>query len=348
MNTSSTSYQNNVFIIAEAGVNHNGNLTTALQLIDAAADAKANAVKFQTFRAIDLVRSDTPKAHYQQKATVPHESQFEMIRKLELDQTAHRILFEHCQRRDILFLSSPFDLFSIDLLTDLGLTLFKIPSGEITNLPYLLKIGSLNTEIILSTGMSTLKEIADALHVLQTAGPKNHITLLHCNTEYPTPMVDANLRAITTLAETFMLPVGYSDHTLGTEASIAAVALGATIIEKHFTLDRTMAGPDHNASLEPDELGNMVKAIRNVSIALGDGIKQPSTSELHNIAIARKSIVAARDIQKGELFTEGNLTTKRPAWGISPMRWETIINTTASKNYEKDEFIVFDDSPPTL
>ena len=330
---------NHVFIIAEAGVNHNGDLGLAGKLIDAAADVGADAVKFQTFTAVDLVRVNTPKADYQKQTTAAEESQFEMIHRLELDQEAHRQLIEHCGRRGVLFLSSPFDLASIDLLQELDLPLFKIPSGEITNLPYLRRIGALGKEVILSTGMSDLAEIEAAIHALRAAGAKGRITLLHCNTEYPTPMEDANLRAMTTLAETFHLPVGYSDHTLGIEACIAAVALGATVIEKHFTLDTRMAGPDHAASLEPESLGRMVKAIRNITLALGTGVKAPSPSEQKNKAIARKSIVASRDIQSGETFSEENLTTKRPAWGLSPMLWDSLIGTVADRSYSKDEFI---------
>lgn len=337
-----TDRKQKVLIIAEAGVNHNGNLDIALQLVDAAVEAKADAVKFQTFKAKNLVCCDAPKARYQQQTTDQDESQFALIQRLELNQAAHKILIERCRQRNILFLSSPFDLESIDLLVTSGLTIFKIPSGEITNLPYLRKIGSLNREIILSTGMSDLTEVASALHILQTAGPRNKITLLHCNTEYPTPMEDVNLRSIATLAQTFGLPVGYSDHTLGIEAAIAAVALGATVIEKHFTLDRTMQGPDHKASLEPDELQNMIRAIRNVSIALGDGQKRPTSSEMHNITVARKSIVASKNISKGELFTADNLTTKRPALGISPMFWDEVIGTAADRDYKQDDFIITD------
>ena len=331
---------NSVFIIAEAGVNHNGDIGIAREMIDAAAQAGADAVKFQTFTARDLVRLDAPKARYQQQSGAQGETQFAMIQKLELDAAAHRLLIEHCRQRSILFLSSPFDLASIDLLNRLALPLFKIPSGEITNLPYLRKIGRLNPEIILSTGMAELAEIAAAIDALRRAGAAKTITLLHCNTEYPTPFADANLRAITTLASTFNCPVGYSDHTLGIEACIAAVALGAVVIEKHFTLDRTMAGPDHAASLEPDELAHMVTSIRHISLALGDGRKTPSPSERQNMAIARKSIVAARLIKKGERFTEENLTTKRPASGLNPMLWDQVIGTMATREYQADECIV--------
>lgn len=311
----------------------------AMELIDAAAAARVDAVKFQTFRAADLLRNDAPKASYQQQSGPEGESQMEMIRQLELSEEDHRAIIAHCQRRDVRFLSTPFDFYSIDLLSSLGLSLFKIPSGEITNLPYLRKIGGLNKDIIVSTGMSDLTEIAAAIHILKTAGADKSITLLHCNTQYPTPFEDANLLAMKTLAEHFNLPVGYSDHTLGAEACIAATALGATVIEKHFTLDRTLPGPDHRASLEPDELSSMVKAIRNVSKALGTGIKKPSPSERHNMTIARKSIVAARTIHKGEAFSEENLTTKRPAMGMNPMLWDDIIGKRATKDFDQDEYI---------
>ncbi len=333
-----------VFIIAEAGVNHNGDLDIARELIDAAAHAGADAVKFQTFTAADLVRANTPKADYQQQTTGKDESQFDMIRRLELDREAHQHLIDHCRKRDILFLSSPFDLDSIDLLAQLGLPLFKIPSGEITNLPYLRKIGSLDKEVLLSTGMSDLEEIGAAIHTLRAAGLRKQITLLHCNTEYPTPMADANLRAISTLAQTFLLPVGYSDHTLGIEACIAAAALGATVLEKHFTLDRTMAGPDHAASLDPESLGHLVAAVRNISLALGTGVKIASPSEQKNKPNARKSIVAARHIRQGERFSDANLTTKRPAWGLSPMLWDSLVGTIADRDYAKDDFIALPDA----
>lgn len=331
---------NRTFIIAEAGVNHNGSLKLAKKLVDAACEAETDTVKFQTFKAEQVVSINAPKAAYQANNTGIHESQLDMIRRLELDQAAHKEIFQYCREKKIQFLSSPFDLESIDLLTSLGLTLLKIPSGEITNLPYLRKIGSLEKEIILSTGMADLGEIEIALGVLMNAGtPLENITVLHCNTEYPTPFEDVNLKAMQTIATSFGVRVGYSDHTLGIEIPIAAVALGASIIEKHFTLDRNMKGPDHRASLEPDELKAMVAAIRNVEKALGDGIKTPSPSELKNKSIARKSIVAATDLKKGEIFTEKNLTVKRPGNGISPMRWDEIIGKKANKNYKKDELI---------
>ncbi len=331
-----------VLIIAEAGVNHNGSPETAKRLVDAAVQASADIVKFQTFKADALVSNGAVKAKYQMQTTDTGESHYEMIKKLEMTDVMHRELIEYCVAQGILFLSTPFDLDSIDHLQSIGITLWKIPSGETTNLPYLRKIGSFGREIILSTGMCDLKEIAAALAVLERAGTeRENITLLHCNTEYPTPMCDVNLRAMQTLRDTFpgLKGVGYSDHTLGIEVPIAAVALGATVIEKHFTLDRLLPGPDHRASLEPDELKAMVKAIRNIEAALGDGVKQSSPSELKNRSIARKSIVAARNIQAGETFTEENLTVKRPGTGVSPMQWNEMIGRNADRNYKRDELI---------
>jgi N,N'-diacetyllegionaminate synthase len=329
-----------VFIIAEAGVNHNGNIEIAKKLIDAAAEAGADAVKFQSFVAENVVSIYAPKAMYQKKTTNEDESQLSMIRKLELDSNAHKGLLEYCKKKAIMFLSSPFDLESIDLLRKMGLKIFKIPSGEITNLPYLRKIGSLGKKIILSSGMADLGEIEDALDTLISSGtPKNYITVMHCNTEYPTPHKDVNLLAMLTIQEAFKIDVGYSDHTLGIEVPIAAVALGARVIEKHFTLDRNMEGPDHKASLEPYELKMMVETIRNIEKAMGDGIKKPSPSELKNKSIARKSIIAARDIQKGETFTEKNITVKRPGTGISPMEWDRIIGNKAKRSFKEDEII---------
>ena len=332
---------NKTFIIAEAGVNHNGSLELAKKMIDAAVEAGADAVKFQTFKAERVVSRYASKAEYQKKTTTADESQLEMIKKLELDAAAHQTLIDYCKKKNIRFLSTPFDLESIDLLNELGLDIFKIPSGEITNLPYLRKIGALKKEIILSTGMANLGEIEDALDVLTGAGTKlKDITVLHCNTEYPTPIEDVNLKAMLTIKAAFLgVNIGYSDHTLGIEIPIAAVAMGATIIEKHFTLDKNMTGPDHKASLEPDELKAMVRAIRNIEKALGNGIKKPSPSELKNKPIVRKSIVAARDISKGEPFTEENLTVKRPGTGISPMRWDEVVGQSASKDYKQDDLI---------
>ncbi len=330
----------NVLIIAEAGINHNGSLKTAHKLIDVAVDAGADVVKFQTFTAEAVVSKGAAKAAYQKETTDAGESQYEMIRKLELDKEAHIELIAYCEQKGIEFLSSPFDHKSIDLLDDIELKRFKIPSGEITNLPYLRHIGSLGKPIILSTGMATLKEVEYALNVLEESGtPKSQITVLHCNTEYPTPMEDVNLKAMLTIRNELGVNIGYSDHTLGIEVPIAAVAMGATIIEKHFTLDRKLPGPDHAASLEPNELKEMVKAIRNIEKAMGDGIKKPSPSEIKNMPIARKSIVAKTLIKKGEIFTEENLTVKRPGTGISPMEWDNVIGKVANHNYYIDDII---------
>ena len=329
-----------VFIIAEAGVNHNGSVDLAKQLIDVAVEAGVDAVKFQTFKAENLVSKNAPKAEYQKQTTDKQESQFDMIKKLELDVDTHKELMQYCVQKNIMFLSTPFDHDSIDMLNELGLEIFKIPSGEITNLPYLRHIGSLNKEVILSTGMADIGEIEDALDVLIGAGTKkDNISVLHANTMYPTPMKDVNLKAMLTIGNTFDIVYGYSDHTLGIEVDVAAVAMGATVIEKHFTLDKTMEGPDHKASLEPDELMSMVKAIRNIELALGSNMKKPSESEQPNMAIARKSIVAKRAIKIGEIFTEENLAIKRPGTGISPMHWDSIIGTSAQKNYNEDELL---------
>ena len=329
-----------VFIIAEAGVNHNGSIELAKKLIDVASEAGVDAVKFQTFKAENLVSKNAQKAEYQKKTTDKNESQFDMIKKLELDVTTHKELMDYCKQRNIMFLSTPFDHDSIELLNELGLEIFKIPSGEITNLPYLRHIGSLGKKVILSTGMADMGEIEDALDVLIAAGTKKEdITVLHANTMYPTPMEDVNLKAMQTIACTFGVEVGYSDHTLGIEVPIAAVAMGAKVIEKHFTLDKTMEGPDHKASLEPAELEAMVKAIRNIEQALGNGIKKPSKSEKPNMAVARKSIVASKPVKKGETLSEENLAIKRPGDGISPMRWDEVVGTIAQKDYKVDEKI---------
>lgn len=286
-----------VFIIAEAGVNHNGSIELAQKLIDVASESGADAVKFQTFKAEKLVSKNAQKAEYQKQTTDKTESQFDMIKKLELDLDAHKELISYCKTKNIMFLSTPFDHDSIELLNDLGLEIFKIPSGEITNLPYLRHIGKLSKKVILSTGMADIGEIEDALDILISSGTqKENITVLHANTMYPTPMEDVNLKAMVTIGNTFDIPFGYSDHTLGIEVDIAAVAMGACCIEKHFTLDKTMEGPDHKASLEPDELKAMVKAIRNIELAFGNSVKKPSKSEIPNMQIARKSIVAKLDI----------------------------------------------------
>ena len=330
-----------VFIIAEAGVNHNGSIELAKKLIDIAVEAKVDAVKFQTFKASNLVSKNAQKADYQKNnMNDADDSQFNMLKKLELDLETHKELIAYCNSKNIMFLSTPFDHDSIELLNDLGLEIFKIPSGEITNLPYLRHIGKLNKKVILSTGMADISEIEDALDVLYNAGTKKeNITVLHANTMYPTPMEDVNLRAMITIGNTFDVAYGYSDHTLGIEVPTAAVAMGASCIEKHFTLDCTMEGPDHKASLEPHELKAMVKAIRNIELALGSSIKKPSKSEMPNINIARKSIVAKYDIKKGETFTESNLTIKRPGNGINPMHWDEIVGTISNKDYNEDELI---------
>jgi len=329
-----------VFIIAEAGVNHNGSLDLAKRLVDVAVDAGADAVKFQTFKTENLVSRNAKKADYQKETTDTSESQFDMIKKLELDMDTHQKLIDHCQENNIMFLSTPFDNDSVNLLSDLGLQIFKIPSGEITNLPYLRHIGSLDKQVILSTGMSNIQEVEDALTILVGAGTlKENITVLHANTMYPTPMEDVNLNAMSTIQNEFGIAIGYSDHTLGIEVDIAAVAMGASVIEKHFTLDKTMDGPDHKASLEPKELKAMVSAIRNIEKALGSSEKKPSPSESVNIDIVRKSIVANQDIKEGDFLTDKNIAVKRPGNGISPMKWDNIINSIATKTYKADDFI---------
>ena len=331
---------NKVFIIAEAGVNHNGSLDLAKRLIEIAVDSGADAVKFQTFKAESLVSKNAQKADYQKQTTDASESQFDMIKKLELDVETHRELIAYCQEKDIMFLSTPFDHESVNLLSGLGLQIFKIPSGEITNLPYLRHIGSLDKQVILSTGMSNLKEVGDALNILINSGTsKDNVTVLHANTMYPTPMEDVNLNAMLTIQKEFGVDIGYSDHTLGIEVDIAAVAMGASCIEKHFTLDKTMDGPDHKASLEPEELKAMVSAIRNIEKALGSGKKKSSPSESVNIDIARKSIVASQSIKKGDKLSSKNITTKRPGTGISPMKWDDIIGAFAKRDYQMDDLI---------
>lgn len=327
-----------VFIIAEAGVNHNGDINIAKRMIDVACEVGVDAIKFQTFKTEKLVCANAEKAEYQKETTEKNESQAEMLKKLELSKDEHVELIQYCNKKKIMFLSTPFDEESIDLLVELKLPIIKIPSGEITNYPYIRKIGQLRKKVILSTGMSTLEEIADVIEVLKNNGTEE-ITLLHCNSQYPTPMEDVNLNAMITMKDTFHLNVGYSDHTLGIEVPIAATAMGATVIEKHFTLDRTMEGPDHRASLEPDELKTMVRAIRNIEKALGSKEKKVSQSEDNNVKIVRKSIVASKSINKGDLFTEENLTTKRPGTGINPMKWDEIVGSTADRNYKPDEII---------
>lgn len=330
--------EKNVFIIAEAGVNHNGDINLAKKLIDVAKESGADAVKFQTFISEKVVSRHATKAEYQYKYTQSKESQLEMVKKLELTFDEFVELSEYCRNKDIEFLSTAFDFDSIDFLDSLDMRTWKIPSGDITNLPYLIKIAKLNKPVILSTGMSTMEDIRSAVNILKE-NDSGDITILHCTTEYPTPYGDVNLSSMSTIKKEFNVPVGYSDHTRGIEISIAAVAVGATVIEKHFTLDRNMEGPDHKASLEPDELKAMVSAIRNVEVAIGSGDKKPAESEKKNMAIARKSIIAKRNIIKGELFTEDNLTVKRPGNGISPMRWFEVIGQTAMRDFEEDELI---------
>lgn len=329
-------------IIAEAGVNHNGSIENAFKLIDVAVDAGVDYVKFQTFKTDKLVSVIAKKADYQIDNTKnADESQLEMLQKLELSEDDHEKLIKYCKQKNIQFFSTAFDLVSLQYLSEIGLDMVKIPSGEITNLPYLRLAAKLFGKVILSTGMATLEDIRSALNVFLDAGTaKDNITILHCNTEYPTPMLDVNLKAMLTIGEEFGTAIGYSDHTLGIEVPIAAVALGATMIEKHFTLDRNLPGPDHIASLEPNELKAMVSAIRNIELAMSaNGLKEPSKSELKNIAIARKSIVAKKDIKKGEVFTEENLTVKRPGEGISPMKWDQIIGTEATFDFLADDLI---------
>ena len=329
-----------IIIIAEAGVNHNGSIELAKILIDIAAEAGVDFVKFQTFKAETLVTQTADKAEYQKEITNTDESQFEMIKKLELDRKTHEELIDYCKIKDIQFLSTAFDQDSIELLAELNIPLFKIPSSEITNLPYLRYIGKMGKPIIMSTGMSTLDEVHNALNILIESGAKkDKITILHCNTEYPTPMEDVNLKAMITIRDELGVNIGYSDHTLGIEIPVAAVAMGAKVIEKHFTLDRTMPGPDHAASLEPEELKAMVAAIRNIEKAMGDGVKKTSKSEDKNIHIVRKSIVAKKSIKKGELFSEENLTIKRPGTGISPMEWDNLINKKSKKDFDIDVLI---------
>lgn len=326
-------------IIAEAGVNHNGDMTIAHALVDAAAASGVDYVKFQTFKAENLVTKSAQKAEYQQKNIADGDnSQFNMLKKLELSPENHFELIEYCKKQRVAFFSTAFDLDSVDFLASLNMPLWKVPSGEITNFPYLRAIGRTKKPVILSTGMANLEEIEQAIGVLTRFGtPPNEITLLHCTTEYPAAKNEVNLKAIETMRRHFGLPVGYSDHTQGIEIPVAAVALGAVVIEKHFTLDRTMLGPDHAASLEPHELKEMVVQIRNVEAALGSGVKQATPSEIPNRLIARKSIVAARPIKKGETLSEENITVKRPAGGISPMEWERVVGEVAVRSFEPDQ-----------
>jgi N,N'-diacetyllegionaminate synthase len=327
-------------IIAEAGVNHNGDLELAKQLIHAAADAGADIIKFQTFNANRLVTRSAKKADYQTCATGVNESQYEMLHRLELSVEMHNELIAHCVTHNIGFFSTGFDIESIDLLVSLGQDSFKIPSGEITNLPYLRHIGQFGKDVILSTGMATMGDIEAAIDALEQAGTqRTNITVMHCTTEYPTPMVEVNLRAMQSIHASFGVAVGYSDHTSGIEVAIAAVAMGASVIEKHFTLDRNLPGPDQKASLEPEELKAMVSAIRNIEVALGDGIKRLTPSEARNKPIARKSLVASQKIKEGEPFSAQNITAKRPGTGITPMCWDEVIGRFAPRDFVEDELI---------
>ncbi|MCM1163910.1 MAG: N-acetylneuraminate synthase [Muribaculaceae bacterium] len=331
---------NKIIIIAEAGVNHNASMEMARAMVCEAAAAGADYVKFQTAVPELVISSIAPKAEYQKETTGEGETQLDMCRAIHLPLSAYAELAELCKEKGIGFMSTPFDLVSIDTLADIGMDYWKIPSGEITNLPYLRKVASKGGRVILSTGMSTLPEVGDALRVLEQGGiPRRDVILLHCTTQYPTPMQDVNLKAMDTLATLTPGGIGYSDHTLGIEVPIAAAARGACVIEKHFTLDKNLPGPDHRASLDPAELKAMVKAIRNIELALGDGEKKVAPSERANIEVARKSIVAARDISKGELFTEENITVKRPGNGINPMRWDDVIGKTASRDFPYDTLI---------
>jgi len=327
-----------IFIIAEAGVNHNGKIEIAKKLIEKAKDSGADAVKFQTFKAEKGISRHAEKAAYQKNNTSLDETQLDMVKKLELSFEQFRILKKYCDEIGIMFMSTPFDHDSIDFLDELGMEIWKIPSGEITNLPYLIKVAKLKKPIILSTGMCTIDDISNAINVLKDNGA-SVISILHCTTEYPTVYSDVNLKAMLTIKDKFNIDIGYSDHTKGIEVSIAASALGATIIEKHFTLDNSMEGPDHRASLEPNELKQLVYSIRNIELALGSGMKEPAESEIKNINIARKSIIANKRIKKGEVFTEENLTVKRPGNGVSPMMWFEVLGRIALRDFEEDELI---------
>ena len=331
-------FVNRTLIIAEAGVNHNGSLELAKKLVDTAKSSGADVIKFQTFISKNVISKNAPKADYQKKNHNIEENQLEMVRKLELSFEDFSKLNDYCKVKEIEFMSTAFDFDSIDFLDSLEMGTWKIPSGEITNLPYLIKVAKLNKPVILSTGMSTMEDIRSAVEIIKENGVSD-LTILHCTTEYPTPFEDVNLKAMNTIREEFNVNIGYSDHTKGIEVPIAAVALGATVIEKHFTLDRNMEGPDHKASLEPHELKAMVDSIRHIELALGNGMKQPAESEKKNMPVARKSIMASKDIKAGEIFTEENLTVKRPGDGISPMRWFDVIGKHALRDFEEDELI---------
>jgi N,N'-diacetyllegionaminate synthase len=330
--------KNHVFIIAEAGINHNGDMNLAYKLINVAANAKVDAIKFQTFNTDEELIKDTDKTKYQKKHTDSNESLYEMTKKLELNSKNHDELISYCKDKSILFLSSASDIPSLELLVEKNQKIWKIPSNLINDYPYLLKVGKMNQKVILSSGMSTLNEIESAIDLLVSSGTnKENITILQCNTEYPTPFEDVNLKAMLTIRDKLDVKVGYSDHTEGIEVSIAAVSMGAKVIEKHFTLDKSMIGPDHKASLEPNELISMVKAIRNIEKAFGSKEKTPSKSELKNKTITRKCIVSSVKIKKGDFFTESNITTKRPAIGINPMRWNEVIGQKALRDFNKNE-----------
>ena len=334
------SFEMSILVIAEAGVNHNGDMNLAKRLIDLALDAGADLVKFQTFSADRLATRQSKKADYQLATTKSSETQYEMLSRLELTEKMHIELIEHCSKRGIGFLSTGFDIKSVDILVKLGASRIKIPSGEINNLPYLRHIGQFSKPVILSTGMATIGEIEEAIDVLEKAGtPRSQITLLHCTTEYPTPMEEVNLHAMTSLQKTFGVAVGYSDHSEGIEVAVAAAALGATIIEKHFTLDKNLPGPDHQASLEPRELKAMVSSIRNIEKALGDGVKRLTPSEAVNKPVARKSLVAIKNIKQGEIFSVENVSAKRPGTGLSPMHWDSVIGRKAERDFMIDELI---------
>ena len=327
-------------IIAEAGVNHNGDINLAKEMVEVAAECGADFIKFQTFKADELVTQKASKAKYQQSNKDDSESQYEMLKKLELTSSENQDLFEHCKRYGIQFLSTPFDIPSADMLRELGQNVFKIASGEITNLPLLRHIGGFKSDVIISSGMSTIKEISKAISAVETAGTKkDQITVLHCTTSYPLPMSEVNLNAMRKIAEDLQVKIGYSDHTLGIEIPIAAVALGAQIVEKHFTLDRELPGPDHRASLIPVELRSMVKAIRNIEVALGDGEKRLMPCEIENIELARKSIVAAKNIRKGEILSRENLAIKRPGLGVSPMAWDEVMGKKAIRDFSPDDLL---------
>ena len=332
-----------ILVIAEAGVNHNGNLTTAKEMISIAAKSGADYVKFQTFKAERLATTESKVAHYQRKTESLHDSQISLLKNLELSESAHFELEKSCKELDIKFLSTAFDVESANFLLRMGQKIFKIPSGEITNLPYLRHIASFNKEIILSTGASNLKEIEEALVQLTNAGTRlEKITVLHCTSAYPARISEVNLTAMVNISREFSVKVGYSDHTTGIEVAIAAAALGATVIEKHFTLNKNMKGPDHKASLEPFELHKMVSSIRNIEVAMGNGVKLPTPGELENIEFMRKSIVAKIAVKKGDIFTSENLTCKRPSHGISPMKWDTVVGQVAKRDYAPDEMVQID------